>query len=204
MRGCGAGIETASQLTHAGRSDDIIAALEAIARLTANGASGKIGAIGISLSANQLLRAVSRVGAGLDARPNWFDRLWRIAAVAPPLDLTVCSENMNRISRRPYNRYFIHWLLKRIPAKVRLRADFQRSDGWGETENAMAARRSLYGTAERIPGCRRITTGNVRRLRVTKHNRVDTLVVAAKDDPLVPIHCFLGDRKSGPRQLDWS
>ncbi|MGV3485896.1 MAG: alpha/beta fold hydrolase, partial [Planctomycetaceae bacterium] len=55
LRGCGAGQGAASQITHAGRSDDVIAALEQVSQLTQ---SGPISAVGVSLGGNQLLRAM--------------------------------------------------------------------------------------------------------------------------------------------------
>ena len=122
MRGCGAGSSLARQLNHAGRSDDLMFALGFAAETTG---SGKLQAVGVSLGANQLLRGVGRIGAGLDATPAWFSRLERIAAVAPPLDLMRCSINMQRPSRRIYNYYFMRQLLQRVPNKVREREDCQ-------------------------------------------------------------------------------
>lgn len=194
MRGCGAGVDTASQLTHAGRSDDVIAALGKVASLTSE---GPILATGISLSANQLLRAAGRIGAGLDERPDWFDRVQRIAAVAPPLDLFRCSENMNRMSRRPYNRYFIHWLLKRVPSQVKLRDDFHRAMAgpkpktlWQLDDRFTAPLSGFRDAAEYYQESSAIQDA--------KHNPVATLVLAAKDDPLVPINCFVEDADVWP------
>ena len=80
-------------LAHAGRSDDVVAALDMIA---AKSKQGPMLAIGVSLGAGQLLRAVGRIGCGVSIRPAWFERLARIAVVAPPLDLRRCSVNMQR------------------------------------------------------------------------------------------------------------
>tara|TARA_R110002049_G_scaffold2750_4_gene21867 strand:- start:4493 stop:5479 length:987 start_codon:yes stop_codon:yes gene_type:complete len=213
MRGSGAGMDAASQLTHAGRSDDVIAALGTVAKQTAAriadpaqesvsgqiagpvaqaGAvaeAGPIWATGISLSANQLLRAAGRIGAGLQERPVWFDRIKRIAAVAPPLDLAQCSKNMNRLSRRFYNRYFIHWLLKRIPSQVRTRDDFQRALAgprprtlWQLDDRFTAPLSGFRDAADYYEQSSAIA--------VTRHNPIETLVLTAKDDPLVPIECF--------------
>jgi predicted alpha/beta-fold hydrolase len=115
MRGCGAGSKLSSNVTHAGRSSDVLAALDAIAEQTQ---AGLMSAIAVSLGGNQLLRAVGRIGGGLDPTPAWFERLERIAVVAPPLDLKRCSDNMERWAMRPYNYYFIRSLLARAPARV--------------------------------------------------------------------------------------
>jgi predicted alpha/beta-fold hydrolase len=194
MRGCGAGVELASQLTHAGRSDDILAALGQVARLTE---SGKIGAIGVSLGGNQLLRAVGRVGAGADRQPDWFDRLDRVAVVSPPVDLPRCSENMQRWVLRPYNYYFIRKLLARVPPQVRMRSDFQQ---------VIALRRptTLMELDERITaplsGFRSAADyyQQCSAMHVTGENRVKTLVIAAADDPVVPIDCFTVGRAEWP------
>ena len=196
MRGCGAGVDQAGQLTHAGRSDDVLAGLGAVARMTED---GPIGAIGISLSANQLLRGLGRIGAGIDDRPIWFDRLERAAAVAPPLDLIQCSENMNRFSRRPYNRYFIHWLLARAPTKVKQRADFQVAmDGpkpktlW-QLDDRFTAPLSGFRDARHY-------YDESSAIHVADQNSVPTLVLASKDDPLVPVRCFIANEDYWPEK----
>jgi predicted alpha/beta-fold hydrolase len=194
MRGCGAGSELAGNLTHAGRSEDIVAALDAIAVRTQ---SGPMAAFGVSLGANQLLRAVGRIGAGLDATPPWFDRLERIAVVAPPLDLQRCSDNMQRWTMRPYNYYFIRSLLARAPARVRDRHDFQQQVLAGrprtlrELDDRITAPLSGFADATQYYAASSATT-------VTRHNSVRTLVLAAADDPIVPIGCFVDDKHQWP------
>ncbi len=194
MRGCGAGHEMAANLTHAGRSDDILAALGAIAEQTG---SGPIAAVGVSLGANQLLRAVGRIGAGLDPTPDWFDRFVRIAAVAPPLDLQRCSDNMQRWLMRPYNYYFIRSLLARTPPRVRQREDYQRQVSAGrpktlrELDDRFTAPLSGFADAVEYYAA---SSAN----QVVEHNPVPTLVLAAADDPIVPIGCFVDDKDQWP------
>jgi predicted alpha/beta-fold hydrolase len=154
-------------------------------------------AIGVSLGANQLLRAVGRIGAGIDTTPAWFDRLQRIAAVAPPLDLQRCSDNMERWILRPYNYYFIRALLARAPARVRQRDDFQQSVLAGrpktlrELDDRITA--PLSGFADAAEYYTRSSATSV-----TLHNPVRTLVLAAADDPIVPIGCFVDDKHQWP------
>ncbi|NND97252.1 MAG: alpha/beta fold hydrolase [Pirellulaceae bacterium] len=186
MRGCGAAWGLARQLSHAGRSDDLIAGLDRVAQ---QAHSGPIYAIGVSLGANQLLRAVGRIGAGLDRQPDWFDRLERIAAVAPPLDLQRCSDNMQRLSRRAYNYYFIRQLLNRVPKRVREREDCQRilsaarPKTLRQLDDRMTAPLSGFADAAEYydfaSAC-----------KVIQDNPVPTLLIAAADDPIVPIDCF--------------
>jgi predicted alpha/beta-fold hydrolase len=194
MRGCGAASPLATNLTHAGRSDDLVRAIEAMAIHTQ---SGPLGAIGVSLGASQLLRAFGRIGAGLDATPSWLHRLDRIAAVAPPIDLQRCSDNLQRWVLRPYNYYFIRALLSRVPERVRNREDFQlrisgsRPKTLRELDDRITA--PLSGFADAVDYYRQSSAD-----RVTRHNPVSTLVLAAADDPLVPVGCFLDDRSQWP------
>ena len=184
----------AANLTHAGRSDDILAALGAIAEQSR---SGPIAAVGVSLGANQLLRAVGRIGAGFDPTPDWFDRLIRIAAVAPPLDLLRCSDNMQRWLMRPYNYYFIRSLLARTPPRVQQREDYQRQVSAGrpktlrELDDRFTAPLSGFADAAEYYAA---SSAN----QVVEHNPVPTLVLAAADDPIVPIGCFVDHKDQWP------
>ena len=199
MRGCGAAWALARQLSHAGRSDDVISALNFIAKLTSADSSsgegtnsehrGPMHVIGVSLGGNQLMRAVSRIGAGLDERPAWFERLTRIAAVVPPIDLLRCSENMQRVSRRLYNYYFIRQLFTRVPKLVREREDFQqfaqqtRPKTLRELDDRLTA--PLSGFADASQYYRESSPCDL-----LKHNPVCSLLIAAKNDPIVPVDCF--------------
>jgi len=186
MRGVGAAMGLSRNVLHSGRSDDVILALTEIARQTA---LGPMMAMGVSLGAHQLLRGVSRIGAGLDQTPGWFDRLVRIAAVAPPFNLLRCSENMERLSRRLYNRYFIRSLLAKVPALVRERDEYQRFMAGRrprtllELDDLMTA--PLSGFADATDYYLQSTVHEI-----AKHNPITTLVLAAADDPIVPATNF--------------
>ena len=185
-RGCGAGAMLAREINHAGRSDDVIAALDEVCRL---GAAGPIWAAGVSLGANQLLRAFGQMAGGLCERREWFDQVERIAAVAPPCDLQACSDNLNRWILRPYSTYFIRSLLGRVTPPVREREDFQKAiqrrrpktlqelDEWFTAPMSGFAGASDYYAQS--SAC-----------RVTAQITTPALVVAAKDDPMVPVRCF--------------
>lgn len=194
MRGCGAAAVWTRNLTHAGRSDDVLRALDAMAALSQ---AGPLYAIGVSLGASQLLRAVGRIGAGLQAAPDWFERLSRIAAVAPPLDLHRCSKNMERWVLRPYNYYFIKSLLARAPDGVRAREDYQRQLSAGrprtlrELDERITAPLSGFADADDY-------YSQASSHQVTRYNRVPTLVLTAGDDPIVPLGCFVDDRTQWP------
>ena len=185
-RGSGAGGALASQLNHAGRSEDVVAAIGLISQLTV---AGEIMACGISLGGNQLLRAAGRIGGGLETRPEWFDRVAKIAAVCPPVDLAACSQNMQRWILRPYNAYFIRGLLNRAPEQVKKRSDFQQAMSEGLP-------RTLWELDDRftgpLSGFRDAADyyGNASSALVTANIQVPTLVLAARNDPMVPVACF--------------
>lgn len=181
MRGCGAALQLARQLTHAGRSDDVLAALRRIASIT----DGPLWVVGVSLGGNQVLRGLGEVGsdpARLGFPP---ERLARAAAVCPPVDLRRCSDHMQRLAAWPYNRYFVRLLLRRIPPGVRQSEAFQQIDlqrtprtlrqldeQFTAPLSGFASADHYYAEASAAP-------------RVSD-NRVPTLVLASDDDPLVP------------------
>jgi len=186
LRGVGDAASRCQNVSHAGRSDDVLAGLAAIAR---EPGSGPLAAVGVSLGGAQLLRAVGMIGGDRMSRPAWYHRLNRIAAVCPPLNLHRCSANMQRLSRRPYNWYFIRNLLARVPEGVRRREEFIRG-------TAGRGPRTLFELDDRI-------TAPLSGFRdaahyydiASSHHQVDaidveTLIVAAEDDPIVPADCF--------------
>lgn len=186
MRGCGAAANLARRLTHAGRSDDVLEAIRRIASITGD---GPIWAIGISLGGNQLLKGLGELGSGETSLGAAADRLVRAAAVSPPIDLAQCAARMQRLVLRPYNRYFIRALFKRIPPQVRASDAFARLDlrrlprTLRELDERITAPLSGFTSADdyyhRSAAAPRVAA-----------NRVETLVLSAADDPIVPVACF--------------
>ncbi len=191
LRGCGAGEGSANQITHAGRSDDIIAALATVAELTQ---AGPIGAVGISLGGNQLLRGFGLIGQQQSADgeaanvPDWLPRIHRIAAISPPINLQLCSDNMERRLLRPYNRYFIRHLLDRVPAAIQHQEPIAGAltnppKTMRQLDDRVTAPLGGFGDAIDYYGR---TAAN----KVIAHIQVPTLILAAADDPIVPVACF--------------
>ncbi len=194
MRGCGVGFELSEQLTHAGRSDDLIQAIDAISVLAP---SSELAVIAVSLGGNQILRALGRIGMGFDQPPTWYDRLTRVVAVSPPIDLLKCSNNMNRPLLRLYNHYFIRGLLSRIPKRVRAREDFRLaiSQRYPRTLRELDDRFTapLSGFENALDYYSQSSS-----IGLVEAIDVPTLVIASEDDPVVPVDCF-----SSPAQ-NWS
>jgi len=192
MRGCGASLALCGQITHAGRSDDVWAALNAMAGLTV---SGSLYAIGVSLGGNQLLRGLGEWGAGRVSPGFAAERLRGAAAVAPPVDLKRCSENMDRWRMRFYNRFFIRMLLQRLPPQL------AEQSKWAAMarENPPRTLRELddrftaplAGYADALDYYQHASAAS--RLRQIP---IPTLVLSSEDDPIVPITSL--------RQAAWS
>lgn len=186
MRGFGQARDWSSNLAHAGRSDDVVAALAAIHDRHPGQA---ISAIGISLGGAQLLRGVSRIDAGLDPNPGWRKALSAIAAISPPIDLVRCSENMQRRSRRPYNQYFIRNLVRRLPPGVIKRSDFQQLNQGPRPRTLWELDDQFTAPLSGFENARQYYEQSSAR-DVIHHLRTPTLILAASDDPIVPIDCF--------------
>lgn len=198
MRGCGAAFELSRRLTHAGRSEDVLEAIRSVAAITGD---GPIWAIGISMGGNQLLKGLGELGSGEASIGDASSRLVRAAAVSPPIDLAHCAAHMQRLVMRPYNRYFIRALFKRIPPRVRTSAAFTRLD-------LRRLPRTIHELDERITAPLSGFTGaddyyqrSAAASRVAA-NRVKTLVLAAADDPIVPIDCFARAAWPQPTHLE--
>ncbi|MEM9588824.1 MAG: alpha/beta fold hydrolase [Planctomycetota bacterium] len=191
MRGCGSVHARCAQLTHAGRSDDV---LEAMGRVALETGEGPILAVGVSLGGNQLLRALGRVAAGLDMRPEWFDRLEKAVAIAPPIDLFRCSNNMQRITLRPYNWYFIRLLLRRIPPQVENRKEFRDALKQGRPATLLELDDRFTAPLSGFRGAHHYYGESSARQWMDRID-VPVRVLVAQDDPIVPVGCYLDDRQ---------
>jgi predicted alpha/beta-fold hydrolase len=188
MRGCGDSAELCHSITHAGRSEDVLSAMEFITDLI-DDQSSPLGAAGVSLGANQLLLAAGRVGIGTHQPPAGWDRVGPILAIAPPLDLQTCSDAMEAARLRFYNWYFIKHLLRRASPRLRSREDYQsmlrqrKPRTLREFDRLFTA--PLAGFA-----CERDYYGQSSAITVVKNIEVPTLIVTSADDPLVPVASF--------------
>ncbi len=182
LRGCGAGSSATKTITHAGRSDDVLAALSYIARLTP---TSSLSAIGISMGGNQVLRAFGTIQDHADAAVrDLTTRVHRIAAVSPPIDLKQCSDHLMKWQLRPYGYFFIRQLLTRIPealvaAPEILAAKRKVPRTLREFDDRVTA--PLSGFSDAIEYYDWAAAKNY------VHNiTVPTLVLASDDDPIVP------------------
>lgn len=102
LRGYGCGFAHARHPVHAGRSDDVAAAL---AWLAARFPQQGVTAVGYSMGANLVLRMAGKFAAAPPAN------LRSVMAVSPPIDLEHCSRGIRVGLNRLYDRHFVKELL---------------------------------------------------------------------------------------------
>ena len=110
LRGYGLGFPHARHPVHAGRSDDVAAAL---AWINERYPGQSVSAVGYSMGANMVLRMAGQFGA--EAPSN----LANVMAVSPPIDLAHCSDQMQRGLNRWYDRRFVRNLLEHLGRRRR-------------------------------------------------------------------------------------
>ena len=176
-RGCGSMLHRAATITHAARSHDVAAAIRHIA----GHFGGPIAAIGMSLGGNQLLRMLGRGDAP--------ERLVAAAAVAPPVDLPACADNMDRRRNRIYNRYFIRALVRRMPP-VAARNPIVRRVTAGPLPTTL--RRFDDAITAPLAGYRNVDHyyDDASSVSLLARIAMPTLVIAARDDPIIPVAAF--------------
>ncbi len=192
QRGCGAGTELARHHHHAGRVEDLEAAIGAIRQRTESPCP--LSVVGFSLGGNLLLKWLA----------NW-ERVCRThvdsaIAIAPPVDLMYCINELNRGLGRWYDLFFGKTLRGRMRERRRARPDildrpinpmprklFEFDDRFTAPLGGFADARDYYCQCSSIHDLGRI--------------RTNTLIVADEDDPVVPFEMFHGCRLSSSVQL---
>lgn len=179
LRGAGAGFRHAKQVGHAGRSEDIAAALQFVAELAPE---APIAAVGYSMGGNLLLKHFGEWG-----EPH--SQVDRVLAVAPPIDLLECMKNMLFREGRIYDWAFVSTL-----RKIAIRR---------EKELPGAPHRKLTRPLKRLMDFDDYYTAPLSGFKDAFEYycyasakqwigkiRVATTIVAADDDPLIPADIF--------------
>lgn len=180
LRGCGAGAGLAVHPYHAGRSDDLDAALECIARLCPD---LEIALVGFSLGGNIVLKWLAELRGPPSANVS------RAVAVCPPIDLRRCVSALPRALGGMYERYFTRLLLRRVrenavnnPNAAQLDAP-RRPRSLYEFDDVFTAPRSGFESADHY--YRECSSA-----AMLPEIRLPTRIVAARDDPLVLFDVF--------------
>ncbi len=180
LRGCGAGFGLALKPYNAGCSDDVLAVLRAIIGWCPG---SPISLFGFSLGGNIVLKLL---GETSDQLP---PELIRAAAINPPIDLARCTYGLSRWPQRYYDAYFVKQLLQRLRELQQHRSDFvpptfaRTPRRLVEFDDQFTAPRSGYRDADDYY------------LRCSSEQfiptiRVPTLILTARNDPLIPIEPF--------------
>ncbi|MGD9723353.1 MAG: YheT family hydrolase [Pirellulales bacterium] len=175
LRGCGAGVELARLPYHSGRSEDAAAAIGALAERLPH---SPVTLVGFSLGANIVLKLLGELGEAP------CGNLDSAMAVCPPVDLAACSRKIGRPTNRLYDRYFVRVLLAQLEHRARARHDAvqatfaRRPRSLWEFDNEFTAVVCGFGTADKY-------YEQASSAAWLPRIRLPTLVVAARDDPMV-------------------
>lgn len=192
MRGCGAGRALARHPYHSGRSEDIAAALDAIAAWCPHSPTTLIA---FSLGANAALKLVGECG---DRPPGL---LTHTIAVCPPVDLAAAVRSLATYPGRIYDRFFTRLLLEQVHASPTLGEKAHRIFAhWRPTrlvefDDAFTA--PLAGFGDAATYYRRCSAAPL-----LATIRIPTTILAAEDDPIVPSAPLRAAERSGVVDLE--
>ncbi|REJ76529.1 MAG: alpha/beta fold hydrolase [Planctomycetota bacterium] len=182
LRGSGAGIGLARRPYNAGCSADVFCVLEHLQRLCPG---SSISPVGFSLSGNILLKLLGESPASVPACVE------RAMAVSPPIDLRCCVRELDRFSNRMYNRHFVKLLHNSLESRKRLLPDapvpqdYRRPRRLYDFDDLYTAPVSGFASAEDY-------YARCSAAQFLPAIDVPTLILAARDDPLVPVSIFAG------------
>ncbi len=112
LRGSGTGLSLAWRPAHAGCSADLAAIVRAAHEHYPH---SPLRIAGFSLGGNVLLKMLGETASG-EPLAELIDLSWieHAVAIAPPINLHDCANNMDRVSRRVYTRYYLKVLDKQV------------------------------------------------------------------------------------------
>jgi uncharacterized protein len=178
MRSCG-GTEHLSGRTlyHSGQTGDL---LEVIRRIKG---PAPLFLAGFSLGGNVVLKLAGELGES--AR----ELLTGVTAVSTPIDLAACVELLRKPSNIIYARRFLRRLKDRVRLKERLVPGVFNLDSLPQVKSVydfddqFTAPSFGFGTAANYYATQSA-------IRFLEHIRIPTLLVQAKDDPLIPFEVY--------------
>jgi hypothetical protein len=180
LRGCGAGEGLARHPYHAGRSDDVLTVVELLQRLCPG---SPIALVGFSLSGNIVLKFL---GEAAERVPSQVDRAM---AINPPIDLLACVQALERWENRVYDRYFAGLLHRNVMRLQGLRRDVSLPARYARPQRLFAFddryTAPLAGFADAHTYYARTSAA-----QFLATIRATTLILTARDDPLVPVESF--------------
>jgi uncharacterized protein len=177
LRGVGAGAALARRTYHGGCSGDLRAVALDLQR---DSPASPLVLVGMSLGGNLVLKLAGEAGG--DPVP----RLHAVAAIAPPVDLTLCAVMLARLPF--YDRYFARQLVKQVRQHQLNFPDvavprFPRRLTMRLFDELCTAPR--WGFADALDYYRRASA-----LPLLGQIRVPTLILTARDDPFIAVEPF--------------
>jgi predicted alpha/beta-fold hydrolase len=180
MRSCGAAQGVSSMPYHAGCSGDLLSVVQHVSRLCPG---SPINLVGYSIGGNVVLKMAGEFADRLPAQVR------RLAVVSPPIDLRLCVDRFSRGRFRFYDRFIAmanrrhvrrtQLLVNNTPHLIAaLRSGGQRDfdDGYTSTVWGFDSVEQFYN--------------NTSSRHVVRNVRIPTLLIASRDDPLVPVELF--------------
>lgn len=177
LRTCGGTEEFCETMYHSGLTADT----REIAQRIRSRSHKPLFIVGFSLGGNVVLKLAGELG--------YSDLLSGVCAVSTPIDLAACVRNIDRPSNILYANRFLKRLRERVRRKSKLAPHLYTEDGLQEVktiwdfDDRFTAPLFGFGTAANYYA----TQSAIRFLDAI---RTPTLVIAAKDDPLVPFEVY--------------
>lgn len=201
QRNCGGTEKLTPTLYNSGLSGDI---RSVIFDLIERDGLSRVFAAGFSMGGNLILKMAAELGS--DARPE----ILGFAAVAPALDLAACANALAAPGNFLYQRHFVRRLGRRMRLKARLFPGIYAKDGaMASVEATLRRIRSVREFDEEFtaPFCgfqgaadyyARSSAGPLAAAIARP-----TLILAAKDDPFVPIASFRREELRGNPRISF-
>ncbi len=192
-RGTGAGRGLAKNTYHAGQSDDVRCVLRRLETLCP---TSPVGVAGFSLSGNLVLKLL---GESPDSVPV---NVHRVAAVSPPVDLSGCVRHLGKSALgRRYDRQFARWLVQQVADSPQWRDDVPLATASGPVRRVVEFDELYTAPAA---GFRDVAHyyAEASAAPLIDNIQVPTLILAARDDPMVPFGTFRRLRPPACVQLD--
>lgn len=175
LRGAGASFRLCRKFYTAGCSEDLRAAVDAVARIAPG---SPVAVVGTSLGGNVSLKLAA------DAANRPVEALTVVAAINPPVDLQACTDLIAHPRNRRYERHFVAELVRDVsrsaaywrlpPPPVHPAMSLQ------EFDDAFTAPRNGYADAAEYY---RLNSTH----EAARRSPVPTLILTARDDPFVAV-----------------
>ncbi len=175
MRGSGGGLALCPLPYNAGLDTDLLAALSAV-----SSAAPRLAVVGFSLGANLALLTLGR------RRPQLPAALAAAAAVSPPLDLSACADALEAPGNALYQRYFMQMLTESYRRRHRMRPDLfapGRERGLRTVREYDDRITAPFGGYESAAHYYAQSSAGPWLVAIDR----PTLVLAAADDPMIPV-----------------